>query len=253
MLTVGDLFSGIGGFSLGLERAGMRTAWFAEVDPYASAVLKKHWPEVPNHGDVRGIRRGTVEPVDILCGGFPCQDVSVAGKGAGIDGPQSGLWAEFDRLVGELEPDIVLIENVPALRTRGADRVLGDLERRGYSCWSFVVGSVLAGAPFVGERCWIVAAASGSGLSAGWEVPECAESFLSMPAGGGLYGAVAGSKQAQREWESPRLVESPVGGSTDGLPARLVRLANAGAIKALGNSIDPRLSEIIGRAIVRAA
>lgn len=96
-MTVGDLFSGIGGFSIGLERAGMTTKWFAEIDPYASAVLHKHWPGVPNHGDLRSVRWTDAEPVDLLCGGFPCQDVSNAGKRAGLEGERSGLWRELDR------------------------------------------------------------------------------------------------------------------------------------------------------------
>jgi DNA (cytosine-5)-methyltransferase 1 len=126
MLTVGDLFSGIGGFSLGLERAGMRTAWFAETDPFASAVLRKHWPEVPNHGDVRSIRAGDVERVDVLCGGFPCQDISVAGSlVAVLKASAADYGVEYARIIGELRPRFVIVENVAALLGRGLDRVLG--------------------------------------------------------------------------------------------------------------------------------
>ena len=102
-MKVGSLFSGIGGFELGLERAGMKVVWQSEIDPYASAVLRKHWPDIPNHGDIRNIRAGAVERVDVLCGGFPCQDISNAGKGAGIDGERSGLWSEYARVIGELK------------------------------------------------------------------------------------------------------------------------------------------------------
>lgn|SRR5579862_6955983 len=120
MLTVGSLFAGIGGFDLGLERAGMRVIWQSEIDPYASAVLKKHWPHVPNHGDIRFIHAGNAERPDVLCGGFLCQDISNAGKRAGIDGEQSGLWSEYARVIGELRPRYVIVENVAALLWTGA-------------------------------------------------------------------------------------------------------------------------------------
>ena len=158
MLTVGDLFSGIGGFSLGLERAGMRTRWFSEIDPYASAVLRKHWADVPNHGDVRNVGRGTVEPVDVLCGGFPCQDISNAGKRAGIDGERSGLWAEYARVIGELRPRYVIVENVSALLGRGLGRVLGDLAALGFDARWDVLSAADCGAFHIRERIWIVAA-----------------------------------------------------------------------------------------------
>lgn len=158
MLTVGDLFSGIGGFSLGLERAGMRTAWFAETDPFASAVLRKHWPGVPNHGDVRSVRTGDVERVDVLCGGFPCQDISVAGSGRGLEGERSGLWFEYARIIGELRPRYVIVENVAALLGRGLDRVLGDLAAIGYDAEWHVIPAAAVGAPHRRERVWIIAA-----------------------------------------------------------------------------------------------
>src|SRR5574343_193510 len=157
MLTVGDLFSGIGGFSLGLERAGMRTRWFSEIDPYASAVLRKHWADVPNHGDIRNVRRGAVEPVDVLCGGFPCQDISNAGKRAGIDGERSGLWAEYARVIGELRPRYVIVENVSALLGRGLGRVLGDLAALGFDAEWHCIPASAVGAPHRRERICIVA------------------------------------------------------------------------------------------------
>src|ERR1035437_5089521 len=131
-LNVLDLFSGIGGFSLGLERAGMRTVAFCEIEPYCRAVLRKHWPDVPIFEDVRTLAAADVPGVDLICGGFPCQDISLAGKGAGITGERSGLWGEYARLVGELRPRYVIVENVAALLGRGMARVLGDLSQIGY-------------------------------------------------------------------------------------------------------------------------
>src|SRR3954470_19482651 len=97
-MNVLDLFSGIGGFSLGLERAGMRTVAFCEIDPFCRTVLAKHWPAVPIFPDVTQLRGADVGAVDVICGGFPCQDISVAGRRAGIEGERSGLWSEYARI-----------------------------------------------------------------------------------------------------------------------------------------------------------
>src|SRR5690606_38318018 len=116
-ITVGSLFSGIGGMDLGLERAGMVIRWQVEIDEYCLRVLAKHWPDVPKHVDIRDVGGHNLERVDLICGGFPCQDISFArGAGAkGLDGEKSGLFFEFIRVVRELRPKHVLLENVPAL------------------------------------------------------------------------------------------------------------------------------------------
>ena len=171
-LTVLSLFAGIGGFDLGLERTdGFRTIAFCEIAPYSRAVLAKTWPEVPCYDDIRTLTAermaadGLVRP-DAICGGFPCQDISAAGQGAGIEGERSGLWREMRRLVSECRPRWVITENSPALRTRGADRVLGDLETLGYACWPLVVGAAHAGAPHRRGRSWILAYAGATGRRA---------------------------------------------------------------------------------------
>jgi DNA (cytosine-5)-methyltransferase 1 len=245
MLTVGDLFSGIGGFSLGLERAGMRTAWFAEVDPYASAVLKKHWPEVPNHGDVRSIRAGSVERVDVLCGGFPCQDISSAGAKAGIDGERSGLWGEYLRIVGEIRPRFLIVENVAALLGRGLDRVLGDLAALGHDAEWHCIPAAYVGAPIDREgrdRVWIVAYPGGGGRSGPWLSRRLARELVARPARSDCAVArVSGSAPYLRA-DQPGVCRMD-----HGVPARAHR------IKCLGNTLSPDIAEIIGRAIVRAA
>jgi DNA (cytosine-5)-methyltransferase 1 len=121
-VTYGSLFSGIGGFDLGFDLAGMEGAWQCEIDEAASSVLSQHWPGVPNYKDVRNVT-GQSPAVDVICGGFPCQDVSVAGKRAGLAGKRSGLWFEFHRILGELAPRWVVVENVPGLLSSngGAD------------------------------------------------------------------------------------------------------------------------------------
>src|SRR5690606_8611567 len=112
---VGSLFSGIGGFDLGLERAGMEIAWQSEIDSFCCRVLAHHWPEVPNVGDVTAVNPSDLEPVELICGGFPCQDLSVAGRRAGLAGEQSRLWFEFERIARILRPRWLVIENVPGL------------------------------------------------------------------------------------------------------------------------------------------
>src|SRR5258707_217548 len=132
-MNVLDLFSGIGGFSLGLERAGMRTVSFCEIDARCRSVLAKHWTNVPCFGDIRNLNAERLhERVDLIAGGFPCQDISSASDApAGIERLRSGLWREFARLIDELRPKFAIVENVSALRLRGLDVVLGDLAALG--------------------------------------------------------------------------------------------------------------------------
>jgi DNA (cytosine-5)-methyltransferase 1 len=156
-VTFGSLFAGIGGFDLGLERAGMVCKWQVEIDPYARAVLNKHWPEVPKHDDVRTFPPQGEWGVDVICGGFPCQDISVAGKGAGLAGARSGLWYEYARIIGELRPRYVIVENVAALLARGMGTVLGDLSTLGYDAEWHVIPASAVGAPHRRDRLWIIA------------------------------------------------------------------------------------------------
>ena len=159
MLDVGALFAGIGGIELGLERTGyFRTRWFVENNEFCQQVLKKHWPDVPCYGDITAIDFRTLPPVDVLTGGFPCQDISVAGRGAGIrEGTRSGLWFHFARAIGILRPKYALIENVPMLARRGLDIVLANLAEAGYDAEWFDLRASDFGAPHRRERIFIVA------------------------------------------------------------------------------------------------
>lgn len=162
-----DLFSGIGAFSLGLGRAGFNTVAFCEIDEWCRRVLAKHWPGVPIHDDARTLdaawlRARGIERIDAICGGFPCQDISTAGKGAGLDGERSGLWREYARLLGELRPRYAIVENVGALRARGLARVLGDLAALGFDAQWHAVPAAAVGAPHLRDRAWIVAALADS-------------------------------------------------------------------------------------------
>ena len=256
MLTFGELFAGIGGFSLGLERAGMQCCWQVEIDNYARRVLQKHWPDVRRHDDVRTFPpAGDDYSVDVICGGFPCQDISVAGKGAGLAGARSGLWHEFSRIIGELRPRYVIVENVAALLSRGMETVLGDLSEIGYDAEWHVIPASAVGAPHRRDRVWVVAyandicatmrgqfAAMSSAMACGQcdsrgSVNNCWERCSQKPG----QGASDAKGAAIRPWWE---TEPAVGRVVNGVPHRVDRL------RCLGNAVVPQVVELIARAIM---
>ena len=237
-MNVLDVFSGIGGLALGLGRAGFTTTAFCEADPFARLVLRRHWPHIPCYPDIRGLsaaqlRADGVPFPRLVCGGFPCQDISAAGAGAGLDGSRSGLWREMLRLVQDCRPDWVLAENVPALRVRGADRVLAGLEAAGYTCWPVLVGAAHAGAPHRRQRVFILAHAFGPGLESRFALTADAAAVLPI--------------ERRRWWPA----EPSVGRVVDGVSAGLGR-ARRSRLMALGNAVVPDVAEAIGRAILSA-
>lgn len=230
-----DLFSGIGSFSLGLERSGgFKTVAFCEINPFAVATLHRHWQQVPVYGDVQELTKDTLDAdgigVDAICAGWPCQDLSRAGKGAGLDGARSGLWREVARLVGELRPSIVVLENVSALIDGGLGRVLGDLASIRYDAeWSCIPASHL-GAPHDRDRIWIVA------------YPERGERrqepyFRSI-------GRVGREFQSFPWHEGWQAALARFRGMDDGAARRVDRT------DAIRNGLIPQIPELIGRAIV---
>jgi DNA (cytosine-5)-methyltransferase 1 len=247
-VNVLDLFSGIGGFSLGLERAGMRTVAFCESDPFARGILAKHWPDVPCYDDVRTLTAARLAAdgisADVICGGFPCQDISDSGHKRGLDGERSGLWAEYARLVGDLRPRFVIVENVSALLGRGMGGVLGDLAALGYDAeWQCLPGPFV-GAPQLRDRAWIVAHPQGVRREAGIAEPWIfrAEAFdRARPAC--CRGALHAADAERSVWPpEPYLVRV-----ADGFPDRVDR------IRCLGNAVFPQIPEIIGRALMEIA
>jgi len=157
-----DLFSGIGGFSLGLERSGgFETAAFCEIEEFPRRVLAKHWPKVRCYHDIRELTAARLATdgitVDAICGGFPCQDISVAGTKAGIQGNRSSLWFEYARLIGELRPRVVFVENSSELAGRGMDAVLGSLSEIGYDAEWHLIPAAAAGALHLRDRAWLLA------------------------------------------------------------------------------------------------
>jgi len=169
-----SLFTGSGIGDLAAKAAGIETVAQCENDPCCQFILRRLWPEAHLFKDVRDVTAttlGRLVPIDIISGGFPCQDISSAGKGAGLGSEanptRSGLWFEMLRVISEVRPTWVLAENVPTLRVRGADTVLSGLEAEGYTCWPVLVGAWAVGAPHKRDRVWIVGRlvnASGAGI-----------------------------------------------------------------------------------------
>jgi DNA (cytosine-5)-methyltransferase 1 len=233
-LKVLDLFSGIGGFSLGLERTGgFETVAFCEIEPYPRAVLAKHWPDVPCFQDVRRLEGCRA---DVICGGFPCQDISLMGRGAGLAGERSGLWAEFHRLIKETKPRYAIIENVSALRSRGLDEVLRGLDQIGYDAEWHRISAGAVGAPHERERLWIIAypntidGSTRMGVLTNWQ-DEVKQARVRNRNGVWL----------QASMPPPRVEY--------GLSHWVDRRQRT---ECLGNSIVPQIAEIIGNAILRA-
>lgn len=161
-MRIGSLFSGIGGLDLGLEWAGVgETVWQVERNPWAQTILAKHWPNIPRYDDVCTVTAATVAPIEVLCGGFPCQDLSFAGKGAGLGGARSGLFFELMRIADELGPRWIVLENVSAILSRGLDVVLGRLAQSGYDAWWDCVPASACGAMHRRDRWFLVGYARG--------------------------------------------------------------------------------------------
>ena len=282
-MNVLDLFSGIGGFSVGLEATGMKTVAFCEPEPYCQKVLKKNWPEVPIYDDVRELTADRLVRdgirVDIITGGFPCQDISVAGRQAGIEGERSGLWSECARLLSELRPQYAIFENVTNLLTGdgGAwfEQVLWDISEVGYDAeWHCIPASAI-GAPHRRDRVFIVAYPNSDDGRRGHSAEPLRRNSWMEPGSGGegqsFQEAIAivadayrddvqGVEQKSQSSEHRRQtrlfsgerglrksghweVEPNVGRVADGVPNRAHR------IKGLGNAIVPQIAQMIGEAI----
>lgn len=260
-MIVGSLFTGIGGIDLGLERAGMRVAWQCESDAYCRRVLARHWPNVPCYEDVRTLTAPA--RVDVLAGGFPCQDVSTAGQRAGITGERSGLWVEFARLIRELRPRYVLVENVAGLLPRGMGRVLGDLADVGYDAEWDCIPAAAVGAPHLRARIFILAYPGGGrrpgdGLRAGRHPARSGGAALADADGTGQSDSPwsSGSEEGWRTVACPDDVERralrwpaepDVGRVAHGVPDGMDRL------RGLGNAVVPQVAEWIGRRMMEAA
>ena len=267
-MRVLDLFSGIGGFSLGLERAGpFRTVAFCEREPFPQAVLKKHWPEVPIYDDARTIPTDELGRIDLICGGFPCQPWSVAGQQRGAEDDRD-LWPVMASLIEKLRPQWVIGENVRGFVNEplGLKRSLSDLESIGYQAVPFIIPACAVDAPHRRDRVWIVAHAGRHATRPREEMDgdtakrsqgifnatNSREDVADTSSAGFQGNEWRGSAGAQRSpgrhaakcnrW----LPEPNVGRVAHGVRRRVDRL------KALGNAIVPQIAEEIGHAIVAA-
>lgn len=281
-LRVLDLFSGIGGFTLGLERTGgFETVAFCEIEEFPRRVLAKHWPKVPCYHDVRELTADKLAAdgisVDVITGGFPCQDISLAGKKAGMgEGTRSGLWSEIDRLIDELRPQFVIVENVANLLSGPSEqpggwfgRVLGDLAERGYNAeWQNIPAAAM-GAPHLRERAWIVAYPSKERQSeagqfrrielAQW-LPSRGEAVISaddrkertkgcQPQQVSGFSAFSWCEDVRRAEDLRGRSDLPTPlfrGGRDGIPHWVDRIG------ACGNAVIPQIPELIGHAILEA-
>lgn len=260
-LTHGSLFAGIGGFDLGFERAGIKTIWQVEIDKFCQRVLAKHFPEAKRFGDIKTVGAHNLETVDIITGGFPCQDLSGAQHGTrvGLAGDRSGLWYEFARIIDEFVPRWVVIENVPRLLTSNDGRdfttIISRLVECGYGvCWR-ILDAKYFGVAGTRKRLFIVG---------------CFADIRSANAilfGQDGIGALSERKQATRVikpmcvgWDGGITLErlrqciltetDAVGiGTSDGLSRRLDKYR----YRALGNAIVPQIAEIIGKLIIEAS
>ena len=267
VITFGSLFAGIGGFDLGFERAGMACKWQVEIDDFASKVLAKHWPDVHRERDILQCGGHNLESVDVICGGFPCQDISYAGRGAGLDGERSGLFFEAVRVVRELQPQCVVLENVAALLNRGLDRVLGTLAEIGYNAEWHCIPAAAVGAPHIRDRVFVIGICSDAIRKRTRNRPQancgqtwkCARTPKSTtirqthgPPRSGRFkpvredvadarrGAITDATNGGRWWQT----EPDVGRVAHGVPARVDRL------RGLGNAVVPQVAEFVAREFV---
>ena len=268
MITVGSVFSGIGGIDLGLERVRMTVKWQSEIEPYSCRVLKKHWPDVPNLGNIREVNWEEVERVDVIAGGYPCQPFSAAGKRGGSDDPRH-LWPEMLRAISVLRPRVAFLENVRGHYSLGFDRVLGDLADIGYDCQWEIVSAQSVGAPHRRERliCLAYPNDSRGGASrsdadrnrsedvAGWydqsqsQPCRCGEKVANTN-GERCEAVLRGAHNLQQfdpksKWLTDHwAIEPDVGRVAHGIPARVDRL------RGLGNAVVPQVAEVVGRVIM---
>jgi DNA (cytosine-5)-methyltransferase 1 len=238
-MTFGSLFAGIGGLDLGLERAGMECRWQVEIDEFCRKVLAKHWPHVKRYGDIKTESGADLEPVDLICGGFPCQPVSVAGRRR-AQSDERWLWPEFHRIVCMVRPRFILVENVPGLLTAGIGDVLGDLAASGYDAEWSVFSACARGAPHSRERLFIVAYPVSAERR-----PQNSKTLIYTRRENHLQPVwpKSSEKSEQCDWWDR---EPGMGRVAHGVPNWFQRM------RGLGNAVVPQVAEEIGRRIVEA-
>jgi len=272
-MKVLDLFSGIGGFSLGLELAGMQTVAFCEKDKYCQKVLNKHWPDVTIFEDIHDVtneslsRRG-VGSIDLISGGFPCQPFSVAGQRRGKDDDRY-LWPAMFKIISDVKPTWVLCENVTGIINLALDTIISDLENDAYSTQTFIIPASAINAPHRRDRIWILAHSTSKRLERptrksiqrgingfadnGQDVPNSKSKRILRKLGDYTETEIKNWSQANKfnilhtdstnpDWS----IESPFCGVANGIPRRMDRL------RGLGNAVVPQIVEQLGKCIIHS-
>jgi DNA (cytosine-5)-methyltransferase 1 len=254
-MKVGSLFSGIGGIEIGFEKQGFTTEWFVECDTYARAVLTKRFPETPIYGDITEIDFRTVPKVDIITGGFPCQDISNAGKRVGIEGSRSSLWKYYRDAIREIRPKFALIENVAALTRRGLNVVLADLAEIGYDAEWYNISASAVGALHRRERIFIIASDPLCRREHGEQCKESIRKTVENVENPCCDGSNEGNRDAFTRGETSTehsnksistgwwSTEPDVDRVVNGISNRVDR------IKCLGNAVVPQVAEVFAQAI----
>ena len=270
-LTVGSLFSGIGGLDLGLERSGMNVVWQSEIDPYACKVLKKHWPKVVNHGDIKSITWGNIVRPDVICGGYPCQPFSTAGLRKGEQDPRH-LWPWVRQAISELRPRYAILENVRGHLSMGGMSVVGELASIGYDAEWRIVSAASVGAHHRRDRVVIVAYPNNSSGELERQrqfqesnSPRCSKKVF-PPTADEVWNTLSEGWQRSSElqeteterrrldapseearWRGRWQPEPNVGRVAHGVSHRVDRL------RGLGNAVVPQVAEVIGRLVMEHA
>lgn len=267
MITIGSLFSGIGGFELGLERAipNSKTIWQCEQNEFCRKVLRKHWPDATIYEDITKMDTQDVPFVDLMCGGFPCQDISICGKGEGLDGKKSGLWWWMLGCISRLRPSVIVLENVPAITLRGGVDVVGSITELGYDCeWGIIPagGPQGFGAPHIRKRWFLVGYVTNTNKRPKSNAIQTGRKKHSMCNNGNVSNSIKQSEPEKR-YKSPDgekirgqkrsywegfPTQSAIRRRTDGVSYRVDRRR----LIALGNAIVPQCSEYIGQCIMKA-
>ena len=246
MYTFGSLFAGIGGVDLGFERAGLECKWQVEIDDYATKVLEKHWPNVKRWRDVKTFPPEDKQDwnVDVIAGGFPCQDISTAGKGAGLNGERSGLFYEIIRLARQLRPRAIVLENVSALLVRGMGDVLGELAEVGYDSEWHCLPAAGVGAPHRRDRVFIIACKKNVADSSSERQPRqrlhggCFSQKKNQDGEANWF--IDSRQRKENNWNT----EPNVGRVANGVPSRMDRL------KCLGNAVVPQVAEVVAKILL---
>ena len=260
-MKIGSLFSGLGGFELGLEWAGVgHTVWQCEINPFGRRILRRHWPDAQMFEDITTLGREVeVPPVDVICGGFPCQDISVAGRQAGLEGTRSGLFYEMVRIIRSVRPIYIVLENVSNIIAQRdtLNAVLSELHQSGYDGEWSIVSAADVGAPHLRRRWFFIGwrreLANADGISGQWRGQRHQELHshrrsTTNPPRPEAWPPKPGEMQL---WQALPVDNQPaICRGFNGVSTWLGNINRIETLKALGNAIVPQCAELVGRRLL---